>query len=263
MGKYVFLTDIDGTLFHGRMEIPKRVVEAAVGFTGAGGLLGLCTGRTTGSTVETASRMPVNIPSVVYGGSAIYDFGIGKYIKTRSFDRNVLTSIERALKLYPKVSISVQTKNEIFLIRTNDLFTEKCIVEEFPGKVSAIDDIRGEVLKIVFASEDIDSLRSCGEECFSDYDFASSSKHFAEAVPCGSGKGTGLSDISDICNLPVSRFFMAGDAMTDLPAIKLAGFSFAPRDAPAELLEACSMTIPSCKDGGMEEAFRIATEMMH
>ena len=262
MEKYVFLTDIDGTLLRGKMEIPVSVIAAAAEFISAGGLLGLCTGRSMVSVVEIAGLMQVNAPSVLYNGSAIYDFSAGEFLKNRSFDKGIFESVERAYGLFPKVAISVQTNRGIFLIRTTEHFSKKCIKEELPDKISTIDDIRGDVLKIVFASEDIDSLRNCGEECFSDHMFAFASKRFAEAVPKGSGKGAGLNDISEICNVPTGRFFMAGDAMTDLPAIKMAGFSFAPSDAAPQLLETCSMTIPPCEEGGMEKAFRIATGMI-
>ena len=258
----MFLTDIDGTLLRGKMDIPARVVDAAVAFTDAGGLLGLCTGRAAVSTAEIAEIMPVNIPCILYNGSGIYDFKKKEFVKTKCFDNGIIDAIRHAYEDFPKVSISVHTMDGIFLIRTNEIFNAKSIRKELRDKECLIGDIKGDVLKIVFASEDVESLSKCGKECFSNYKFAFASRHFAEAVSPESGKGTGLLDIAEICDVPAERFFFAGDAMTDLPAIELAGFSFAPSDAAKALLDVCTMTVPPCEEGGMELAFHKALSLI-
>jgi hydroxymethylpyrimidine pyrophosphatase-like HAD family hydrolase len=63
-------------------------------------------------------------------------------------------------------------------------------------------------------------------------------------------------------NVDLSHFFVAGDGMTDLPMIKLGGYTFAPSTSPQVLLEVCDMVIPSCEEDGMEKAFFVAIEKM-
>jgi len=262
MSKYIFLVDIDGTLLYSNTSIPDKVVDSAFAFTKAGGLLGLCTGRSVVSTIDIAEMLPVNIPSVLYNGSGIYDFSKKEFLKTRFLDDGIIDAIRHAYNDYPGVSISVHTTEGIFLIRTNERFNVKSIRKELQDKISSIDDIKGSVLKIVFASDDVETLEKCGKECFSDFKFAFASKHFAEVVSPESGKGAGLLDISEICGIPTERIFFAGDAMTDLPAVQLAGFSFAPSNSAKAILDICSMTVPSCIDGGMELAFKKAISLM-
>ena len=66
--------------------------------------------------------------------------------------------------------------------------------------------------------------------------------------------------LSQLLDVPFSRFFSAGDAFTDLPMLRASGISFAPDNALPAVKEAVTHIIPSVFDGGMEQAFRIAAE---
>jgi len=92
--------------------------------------------------------------------------------------------------------------------------------------------------------------------------FAFSSTHFAEVVPAGAGKDNAMKALSELYDVPLSRFFAAGDGMTDLPMIELGGYSFAPVTAPKLILDKCGMIIPSCEEGGMETAFKYARNVI-
>lgn len=59
--------------------------------------------------------------------------------------------------------------------------------------------------------------------------------------------------------IPVGEFFAAGDSMTDLPMLKLAGTSFAPEDAMEAVKACCEHIVPSPVHGGMQKAFAMAT----
>ena len=117
---------------------------------------------------------------------------------------------------------------------------------------------------MVLTCDDVERLCECKESLFSSgkYIFAFASTHFAEVVPQGAGKGIAMEIMSKSYNVPLSSFFAAGDAMTDLPMIELAGYSFAPSTSPQSLLDVCNMVIPPCEEGGMEKAFDTARELM-
>lgn len=56
------------------------------------------------------------------------------------------------------------------------------------------------------------------------------------------------------------NFICAGDAITDLPMLQMAGLSFAPDNALEQVKNVVDYVVPPVKKNGMAEAFRIATD---
>ena len=67
-----------------------------------------------------------------------------------------------------------------------------------------------------------------------------------------------MKKLAEIMEIPVGEFFAAGDSMTDLPMLKLAGTSFAPEDAMEAVKACCGHIVPSPVYGGMQKAFAMA-----
>lgn len=262
--KYIFLSDIDGTLLRGDSGIHQKVINAAHEYINAGGLLSLCTGRAPISSRWVAGELPVNMPCILYTGAAIYDFATEQCIWSRHFDSNFMPILEQLYLEYPDISIQAYTHDNIFMLRANERLLRRGIKEEIPDNLSSLTDIHGDLLKLVLTCDDVDHLQQCGKQLFTSEQtiFAFASTHFAEVVPAGAGKDNAMKALSELYDVPLSRFFAAGDGMTDLPMIELSGYSFAPVTAPKLLLDKCDMIIPSCEDGGMETAFNYARDVM-
>lgn len=264
MERYLFLSDIDGTLLRGNSGIDLGVKQAAKKFMDKGGLLALCTGRSPISTAWVARELDIQIPCVLYNGAAIYDFINNKFISSFPLQDDVLKIVQRVYEFYPGISIQVYTNDNIYLIRKNEHLETRGVKEEIEDTISYISDVQGEILKITMSSKDIALLKRCGEEVFNTEQlrFAFASTHFAEVVAREAGKGVALYMMAERYGVDIKHTFAAGDGMTDLPMLKACGFSFAPLGAAQPLLEVCDMKIPSCEKGGMEEAFNAAIEMM-
>ena len=110
-----------------------------------------------------------------------------------------------------------------------------------------LEDVKGEILKLVIAGDDIRELEALGREVFSgeEYKFAFASRHFTEVVSSRAGKDAAMKKLAEIMEIPVGEFFAAGDSMTDLPMLKLAGTSFAPEDAMEAVKACCGHIVPS------------------
>ena len=117
MNKYLFLSDIDGTLLRGESGIGPGVKKAAQEFMDYGGLLALCTGRSHVSTAWVAKELNIQIPCVIFSGAAIYDFIKKEFIWARPMENHVLESIKKVYDLYPDISIQIYTKDDIYLIK--------------------------------------------------------------------------------------------------------------------------------------------------
>ena len=67
-------SDIDGTMVEAPNPIPRRNLEALQRFTENGGHFAISTGRTVEAALQYANDLPVNVPSIIFNGGAIYDF---------------------------------------------------------------------------------------------------------------------------------------------------------------------------------------------
>ena len=127
MGKYIFLSDVDGTLLGGDSDIPQNVINSAQEFMDAGGLLCLSTGRSTVSSRWVAKEINVNLPCILYTGAAIYDFKAERYIWSCHFESDILPVIERIYDEYPDLSLQVYTHDNIYMLRNNQRLMERGI----------------------------------------------------------------------------------------------------------------------------------------
>ncbi len=262
----IFFCDIDGTIVKGEMEIPPIVIEEAKKFMDLGGILCLCTGRAPISVSKIAKKLEVNGPSVLYSGAAGFDFSKGSYVWCDTFSENIKAHIEELLKKYPTISVQVYTKERIYLLRTNAILTNKGVKAELSKTVSRLSDIDKdeEIIKIVLTDEDIRMLENSRQEIFSssEYIFEFASKHFVEVIPKTAGKDRGAQRIIEHLGLDNPMIISAGDAMTDLPLLKISDISFAPQDADKKVLEAVTYVFSSYKTGGVAQAFKKASELI-
>jgi Cof subfamily protein (haloacid dehalogenase superfamily) len=263
MERYLFLSDVDGTLLRGNSGIAPGVKVAVNIFKSMGGLFTLCTGRSYLSAGWIAKELDIDIPCVLYNGAVIYDFAKNKFLYIDPISNDVLENVRVVYDCFPGVSIQVYTKDKIYQVRQNEYLKTRGIKEELEGSLSEIADIQGEILKIVLAAEDASALKRCGE-VFNDkaLKFAFSSRRFAEVISAGSGKEKALFKMAKYLSVKIEHTFAAGDGMTDLPMLKAGGFSFAPENAAKPVLDICDMIIPACENGGMEKALVTAIDIM-
>ena len=261
--QYLFLSDIDGTLLNADTPLVREVVVAARAYTAQGGLLSLCTGRSLPAAVAVAETLGVNAPSILYGGAAIYDFRKKQYLDSHPFCGDVMQAVRAVLAVSDEISMQVCTKENIYVLRRNRRLQEKGADEENRGPLSSADDVRGEILKVVMCCDEPERLEACRRFFPPEYcRFAFASRTFVDVVAAGFGKGDAVKRLSKLLDIPLSRFFAAGDSMTDLPMLQVAGLSFAPENAAEAVKKAAKYVVPSVCCGGMEKAFLFAAEWM-
>lgn len=261
--KYMFLSDIDGTLLRRDAPLTAGVISAAHAFTEAGGLLGVCTGRSLPAVQHVADMLGVNAPCIIYGGAAIYDFRTKAYLYVQSFRWDVMQAVNTVLKTYDDISMQVFTRKDVYVLRRNHRLNELGVTEENTGTLSSASDVEGDILKIVMCCDDPSHLEACRTFFPPEYcHFAFASRTFVDVVASGFGKGDAVRRLSELLDIPFNRFFSAGDAITDLPMLRACGMSFAPENALEEVKSAVTMIVPSVFAGGMEQAFRIAAAQL-
>lgn len=257
--KHLFVTDIDGTLLRRDVPLSPQVIAAAKEYVSAGGLLSVCTGRSLPAAREVALTLEVNAPSILYGGAAIYSFQQQRYLFSQPFQWNVLQAVRSVLAQNADISIQVLTLDDIYVLHRNSRLNQWGVLEENVGPVRSPDEVTGQVVKLVMCCDDPYELEFCRrffppEYC--NYTFAS--RTFVDVVSAGFGKGDALKMLSQLTGIPYNRFFCAGDAMTDLPMLKLAGISYAPENAMDAVKAAVNHVVPDIHHSGMAQAFQHA-----
>lgn len=260
---YLFVSDLDGTLLRRDVPLSPQVVDAAKQYMAAGGLLSLCTGRSLPAAREAALALGVNAPSILYGGAAIYDFQQQKYLFSQPFQWDVMQAVEAVLAQQADISVQVLTLDNIYVLHRNSRLNQWGVPEENVGPVRSPDEVCGRVMKLVMCCDDPSRLEFCHQFFPPEYcNYTFASRTFLDVVPAGFGKGEALARLSSMTGIPFSRFFCAGDAMTDLPMLKLAGVSYAPENAMDGVKAAVSRVVPDIHHSGMAQAFRHAAAIL-
>lgn len=260
----VFLSDIDGTLVTREISLLSIIRLAVQDFQSAGGLFSLCTGRSVISTQSIARELNTNLPCILYGGAALYDFEENRFLWMQPFiNDEILGSIRMVYEKFPDISIQVLCDDHIYIVRRNQRLNLRGIAIENEGPIEKIESIRGNILKVVMCSDNRENLSACRIFFPENHAiFAFSSKNFVDIVPKGAGKAEAIHRLSELCGIPLSDFHAAGDGMTDLPMLKLAGFSYAPQNALEEVKKSVSLIVPSVLEGGISEALYKSKKIM-
>lgn len=261
---YVFLSDVDGTLLRTNQPVHPSVIGAAHDFTERGGSLAICTGRTILATAGLAREIGVNAPSILNSGAVIYDFSAEKFLWSKRFPKDIIDIMHRIYEGFPDISLQAYAIDAVYNLRKT-LFMEAVGVDEEKNvPVCTFTDMNHDIVKLGISSPDAFRLQNVADECLdlSICEYAFASRRFIEVTPKGVHKGTTMKMVAEYLDIPLDHFFVAGNAMTDIPIMENAGVSFAPEDAPEAVRNTSTHVISKPEDAGMRDAFMVAMEEM-
>ena len=130
MGIYsdVLLTvDFDRTLTAADSTIPERNLEAIRYFIENGGAFTVNTGRSLPMTRKFREVVPVNVPLLLYNGSAAYDLQTGQVLEPALIPLDQGETVRRAMELFPDMTVEIQGLDAHYIFEENpdwDAFTE-------------------------------------------------------------------------------------------------------------------------------------------
>ena len=81
------LTDLDGTLFNSQGLVSDEDRAAIAEYIAQGGIFGVATGREPHNARLHLPELPMNAPSIVLNGAAVYDFLAERYLNTILMDK--------------------------------------------------------------------------------------------------------------------------------------------------------------------------------
>ncbi|MEG0912581.1 MAG: HAD family hydrolase [Oscillospiraceae bacterium] len=261
----IFVSDIDGTLLKTNTDLPANVIESSKAFVLSGGGFAICTGRSVEAARYIAEQLPINLPCILLGGSIIYDYTTNTFIQKRSMDSSIRHSLNAIMTAYPTVSVNVYTESHIYIIKTNSILLEKGVYEDRSAPIIPLDEVSGELYKILLTSEDPEILKHIAASDIDSrlFDITFASTHFYEITARGANKGSALSFLKEHSENHNAVCHVAGDGGTDLAMRPYADIFYAPETASEIVRSKADFIFPSPALGGISVAFQNSTLLLN
>ena len=193
MGKFTGLllaSDYDNTLTYTEealrlcrpMPPVSKANQAAIRyFMAEGGIFSVATGRAKPAFEAVADGVPMNGPTVLFNGAAIYDFSTGKYLCEAFLPETARAHIAQTIRELPFAAVELyHDNNDIHALQPNDVTRRHLHVTHSPTViVDSMEQVPSPISKALFSTEPahqaalLDYLR--GQGWYGDYEIVASS----------------------------------------------------------------------------------------
>ena len=216
MGKFTGLllaSDYDNTLTYTEealrlcrpMPPVSKANQAAIRyFMAEGGIFSVATGRAKPAFEAVADGVPMNGPTVLFNGAAIYDFATGKYLCEAFLPETARAHIAQTIRELPFAAVELyHDNNDIHALQPNDVTRRHLHVTHSPTViVDSMEQVPSPISKALFSTEPahqaalLDYLR--GQGWYGDYEIVASSESLVELTARGANKGGMVRRLADL-----------------------------------------------------------------
>ena len=267
MGKFdglLLVSDFDNTLVYTEEALQKCVDMPPVSgknraaleyFMANGGLFAVATGRAKPAFETVVDGIPMNAPTVLFNGAAIYDFSRKKYLVTAFLPDTVRAHITQVVTAMPRVAVELyHDDNTIHALNANDVTRRHMHITHAPSiEVDTMDAVPSPISKALFSTEPENQaallayLRA--QSWFGDYEIVASSESLVELTAKGANKGGMVRRMAELLHIPQANVACVGDHANDISMLTWAGMAFAPANALPEVRALpCVRTLPDCRE---------------
>ena len=265
MGKFdgvLLCSDYDNTIvdtaavLRGEIEesLPgERTLRALEYFMANGGRFTVATGRALAAFVRYAGEIPMNAPSILYNGAALYDFATGTFLETDYLNDKALERVQAVLDRWS--GIGVEAYNDAMDIPTvqPNAITRRhqhmahTGVEEF----KKLTDVPAPVGKLLLEGDHEllqqahDYLRT--QSWSGEYEVIFSGVNLLEVTAKGANKGGMVRRLAQRLDIPMDHVYCIGDETNDISMLTMAKEGFAPANC-VQAVRDCGATIVSDKN---------------
>ena len=270
MGKFdrvLIACDFDNTLvyteeaLHSGGEIPpvsqenRRAIEY---FMANGGTFCMSTGRALPAFRPLVAGIPMNGPSILFNGAAIYDFFQEKYLATAFLPEQIRTHIHQLEAQMPHITYEIyHDDNSIFAVNPNDITARHLHITHSPTvTLSGIDEAPSPISKLLFEEEParLEQLHTLllRQPWIDGYEVVVSATSLLELTVKGANKGGMVRRLCALLGKDLSHTYCVGDHANDIPMLKAAAIPFAPANA-IESVRAVSgiHLLPDCRENAV------------
>ncbi len=264
----VLCFDLDGTLLdHGGRIHPRDAVLLANPHPPA--VFIPATGRSLGSVRRAFAKNGLFVgrklpfPLILQNGSILY-VGNEKLATYLPFDPEVQRTLIDLAEKFPRVVSLLMGLSEIHVLHSNPFGDSE--IERFELEVRDFDrdSLTLPFSKAMFISLENQDLAKIAKTVRDlPVEAAFSMPTALEITPCGVDKGSGLLRLLGELGLYRAPVFVAGDGENDLPLMRLARMSFAPRDALEAVRQDASVVLDVSKEGLLERIIYHILQLSH
>lgn len=264
----LLLSDYDNTLHYTEAAlreggalppISPRNLEAIWYWMDQGGRFAVATGRALAAFRRQAEGIPMNAPSIVDNGAAIYDLTRGEYLVRRFLPESVLDHLTAVMAAFPGVSLELYPEaGPVQVMRPSDWNDKHAQLTGLPFQEITSPDRNQVVLPLVKALfigrlGELEALCgfAAGRGWLADYEMIFSSDHLLEMTAKGANKGDMALRLRELCGC--GELICVGDHANDLPMLRAADQAFAPANAIDEVLSSGAQVVCHCLDGALAE----------
>lgn len=253
----VILTDLDGTLFNSNGNVSTKDRAAIREFIAGGGYLGVGTGREPHNARRHLPDVPLNGPSIVLNGAAIYDFVHRHYLNCIPIDMAATTDV---LLYCQKENLpldqQIYTTDGIYYATPLETADPGFLRIHQPTTYLPVDQLAEKTwIKVVMLKREVDALapmRAYLKEKGYDKrlslvegttDVVKIGK-YQELLPQDVTKGTGVITLRKLPEYAGRTFFSVGDYWNDFEMLQAVDEPCAPANATDESRPSVDISFP-------------------
>ena len=270
MGKFTGLllaSDYDNTLTYTEEAlrlcqpmppVPDANQEAIRYFMSEGGIFSVATGRAKPAFERVAADVPMNGPTILFNGAAIYDFPTGKYLCEAFLPDEAKDCIQQVIGALPFSAVELyHDNNDIHALQPNDVTRRHLHITHSPTVfVDSMTEVPSPISKALFSTEPenqpalLDFLRA--QPWYDRYEIVASSSSLVELTAKGANKGGMVRRLAELLGVRQENVCCVGDHANDIPMLEYAGMAFAPENAiPAVHRVPGIRILPDCRENAM------------
>lgn len=270
MGKFdglLLVSDFDNTLVYTEealrlcVDMPpvSDVNRAAVEhFMAEGGIFSIATGRAKPAFETVVDGIPMNGPTVLFNGAAIYDFPAGRYLRTAFLPECIRDHVRQLSQLMPGLTYEIyHDDNSIHVVNPNEITARHLHLTHTPSQqIASLDQAPSPISKLLF-EEEPQRLRQLEEtiraqDWSREYEVVASAVNLLEITARGANKGGMVRRLADLLGVRQENVCCVGDHANDIPMLEYAGMAFAPENAiPAVHRVPGIRILPDCRENAM------------
>ena len=265
----LIVSDIDGTLLNSdngfnppaERAVRRIIKDKLCDFT-------FSTGRSFPLTLPFADYLKLEVP-FIYSSCAIFDLRKNRFISAPSIKPNQIEKIAHVAEGF-NVGLIAHTKNDMFCQVSDNDWETIVSLEWMKGKkinhAKRVGEIKTEVPEEIIRIDifaEVNWLAAIWEKVRKTIPdvHAVRMRRSIEISPDGKHKGTALTKLSQLMNIPLGHIMAVGDSLNDIPLLKEAGYSVAMGTSPDALKKIADAVVPSADEDGLVKAFEMVQRL--
>ena len=223
-----------------------------------GGIFSVATGRALPSFAPIAPTLPMNGPTILFNGAALYDFAREEYLETAFLPEDIREKLIPVEETFPGLVCEIyHDDSTIHTLHPSELTRNHLRLTGSPAvEVRSIGEVPPPISKVLFeetgqrgdALEQFVRSRSWAGE----FEIVRSGKFFLEITAKGATKGGMAKKLAELLHIRPEDVCCVGDQANDLSMLRLAGHAFAPANAIEAVRRAPGVELlPDCREDAL------------